>query len=152
MKKITLVSEGTGYTAVNVGEFDKISEHTLIHPKAQITIEGKVFLKEATKSTGSEISFNAMPPKTEVPYFHSHKANEETYIIVKGHGDFQVEDDCFPISEGSVIRVATGASRGLRNSSDEQMIYMVIQTKEGSLENYSTEDGYRTEFNPKWEK
>ena len=32
----------------------------------------------------------------------------------------------------------------MRNSSDEPMIYMVIQSKENSVGNYSTEDGTRT--------
>lgn len=152
MKKITFTSEGEGYTAVNIGTLDQLSEYSLIHPKAQQEIKGKAFLKEATKSTGTEISFNSIPPKTEIPYFHTHKANEETYIILKGFGDFQVGDNCFPISKGSVIRVATGTTRGLRNSSDEQMIYMVIQSKENSLGAYSGEDGYRTDFNPKWDR
>lgn len=113
MKKIALSSEGEGYTAVNIGALDKLFEHSLIHPKTKQEIEGKVFLKEATQSTGTEISLNSISPKTEVPYFHTHKANEETYIILKGFGDFQVGDNCFRISEGSVIRVATGANTGL---------------------------------------
>ena len=33
---------------------------------------------------------------------------------------------------------------GMRNSSDEPMIYMVVQSKENSVGNYSTEDGTRT--------
>ena len=111
---------------------------------------GKLFLKDVTEATGTEISFNTLPPHTEVPYFHRHTDNEETYIILKGSGDFQIEDDCFPVCEGSVIRVAPMLSRGMRNSSNEQMIYMVIQSKEHSLGNYSTEDGIRTEWNPKW--
>jgi len=152
MKKIRLDSEGADYTAINFGTLDKLYEHSLIHPKTGQEIKGKVFLKDITHATGTEISFNAIPPKTEVPYFHAHKADEETYIILKGSGDFQVGDNCFPIAEGSVIRVATGATRGLRNSSDEQMIYMVIQSRENSLEAYSGEDGYRTDFNPKWDK
>lgn len=92
--------------------------------------------------------YSLIHPK--VPYFHRHMDNEETYIVLKGSGDFQIDDDCFPIREGSVIRIAPTPSRGMRNSSDESMIYMVIQSKENSLGNYSTEDGKRTEWDPKW--
>lgn len=152
MKKIVLNSEGSNYTAVNIGALDKLFEHSIIHPKSGMEVEGKVFLKEATKATGTEISFNYLPPKTELPYFHDHKNNEETYIFLKGYGDFQIDNDCFPISEGFVVRVATGAKRGLRNSSSEEMIYMVIQSKEGSLGQYSSDDGWRTDFNPKWDR
>lgn len=150
MKNIETISTSEAYTAVNIGSLDKLFEHSLIHPKTGQEIEGKIFLKELTQASGTEISFNMLPPKVEVPYFHSHRANEETYIFLQGEGNFQVDEDCFSVKEGSVVRVATGASRGLRNSSDKPMIYMVVQSTENSLKEYSTEDGYRTEFNPKW--
>lgn len=151
MKKTALITKGDGYTAVDMGSLDKIGEYSIIHPKLQTEILGKLFLKDVTGSTGTEISFNAIPPETEVPYFHKHTDNEETYIILKGSGDFQVENNCFPIKEGSVIRVAPEPSRGLRNSSAEPMIYMVIQSKEHSLGNYSADDGKMTGFTPQWE-
>lgn len=150
MKNIEQTTKGEGYVAINIGRLDKVGEYSLIHPKLKTEVFGKLFLKDVTEATGTEISFNTLPPHTEVPYFHRHTDNEETYIILKGSGDFQIEDDCFPVCEGSVIRVAPMLSRGMRNSSNEQMIYMVIQSKEHSLGNYSTEDGIRTEWNPKW--
>ena len=150
MKNIEQITKGEGYAAINIGALDKVGEYSLIHPKLNTEIFGKLFLKDVTEATGTEISFNALSPQTEVSYFHRHTDNEETYIILKGSGDFQIDDDCFPVCEGSVIRVAPMLSRGMRNSSNEQMIYMVIQSKEHSLGNYSTEDGTRTEWNPKW--
>lgn len=65
-------------------------------------------------------------------------------ILFKGSDDFQIDDDCFPVREGSVVCVSPAPSRGMRNSSDEPMIYMVVQSKENSVGNYSTEDGTRT--------
>ena len=124
--------------------------YSLIHPVNKQEIEGKVFLKDSTKATGSQISFNSLPPKSEQPYFHIHSKNEETYIILKGYGYFQVDDDCFKIQEGSVIRVAPKGERGICNTSDENMIYQVIQSKENSLEEHTTADGTRVGFNPKW--
>lgn len=151
MKQIEKIAENTNYTAVNMGSLEEIKEHSLIHPKTQQLIEGKVFLKEATKATGTEISFNTLPPKTELSYFHIHTNNEETYIFLKGAGDFQVDEDCFPVKEGSIVRVSPSGVRGLRNSSDEPMIYMVVQSTEGSLGKYSTEDGKRVVCESKWD-
>lgn len=150
MKNIEQITKEEGYTAINIGTLDKVGEYSLFHPKLNTEIFGKLFLKDVTGATGTEISFNTLLPQTEVSYFHRHTDNEETYIILKGSGDFQIDDDYFPICEGSVIRVAPMLSRGMRNSSDEPMIYMVIQSKEHSLGSYSTEDGMRTEWNPKW--
>lgn len=150
MKKILSISENRNYTAINIGAFDELAEHSLIHPKTKQVVEGKVFLKDVTKATGTEISFQMLPPKTELPYFHIHHENEETYVILKGSGDFQVDEDCFPITEGSIVRVAPNGKRGLNNSSDEPMIYMVIQSKENSLKQYSSDDGERVPNGTKW--
>ena len=150
MKQIKELSENTNYTAVNLGDLNKLMDYTLIHPVNKQLVEGKVFLKDATKASGSEIFFNSLPPKSEQPYFHIHRKNEETYIILKGYGFFQVDGECFEISEGSVIRVAPAGVRGICNSSDETMIYQVIQSKENSLEEHTTADGERVAFEPKW--
>ena len=150
MKQINKVSENTNFCAVDLGKLNELMDYSLIHPVNKQTIEGKVFLKDATCATGSEISFNSLPPKSEQPYFHLHIKNEETYIILKGFGFFQVDEDCFNIKEGSVIRVAPQGKRGICNASLETMIYMVVQSKENSLEEYTTGDGKRIPVEPKW--
>jgi mannose-6-phosphate isomerase-like protein (cupin superfamily) len=150
MKPVEKLSENKNYTAVNLGSLNDLKDYSLIHPLSKRVIEGKVFLKDPTKSTGTEISFNALPPKSEQPYFHIHRKNEETYIILKGSGFYQVDDDCFNIMEGSVIRVAPEGKRGICNTSEEAMIYMVVQSKENSLEEYTTADGERIPVVPKW--
>jgi quercetin dioxygenase-like cupin family protein len=60
-----------------------------------------------------------------------------------------VDDDCFPVAEGSVIRVAPHGKRGLCNTSESEMIYICIQSKENSLEEHTTDDGTRVEYEPK---
>ena len=152
MDAIRPISESENYTAINIGALDKLMEHSLVHPKLGAKIEGKVFLKEPTKATGTEISIQMLMPYSELSYFHNHTKNEETYIILKGSGDFQVDEDCFPISEGRVVRVAPEGKRCLRNSSEEPMIYMVIQSKKDSLEEYSTQDGKRVAHETKWNR
>ena len=150
MSKVNQISKNENYTAVNVGSLELLANHTLIHPVNKQLVVGKVFLKDITDATGTEISFNTIPPKTELSYFHFHEQNEETYMILKGSGDFQVDDDSFPISEGSVIRVAPKGIRCMRNTSEEAMIYIVVQSKEKSLQQYTTEDGGRVEYERKW--
>lgn len=151
MKNVEMISENKNYTAVNIGRLEDIATYSLIHPKLKNEIKGKVFLKDPTKSTGTEISFTTIPPKSELGYFHIHNKDEETYIILKGSGYYQVDEDCFPIHEGSVIRVAPDGVRSLCNTSEENMVYICIQAKENSLEEYTTEDGKRIVATPKWE-
>jgi quercetin dioxygenase-like cupin family protein len=150
MKAIENVSENKNYTAINIGILDKLPEYSFIHPKTNQEVRGKVFVNEATKSTGTEISFTTLPPKSEIGYFHFHNKDEETYIILKRAGYYQVDDNCFPIAKGSVIWVAPDGKRGLCNTSDEQMIYICIQSKENSLEEHTSDDGERVVCEPKW--
>lgn len=151
MKKPELISENKNYTAVNIGSLQDVAAYSMIHPKLKHEIKGKVFLKEPTQSTGTEISFTTIPPKSELGYFHIHNKDEETYIILKGSGFFQVDDECFPIQEGSVIRVAPEGARSLCNTSDEPMVYICVQSKQNSLEEHTTDDGKRVPVTPKWE-
>lgn len=150
MKQIEKLSENKNYTAVDLGDLKSLMDYSLVHPVNKKLIEGKVFLKDATQSTGTEISFNSLPPRSEQPYFHIHRKNEETYIILSGFGFFQVDEDCFGIKEGSIVRVAPQGKRGIRNSSDETMVYMVIQSRKNSLEEHTTADGERVPVEPKW--
>lgn len=110
-----------------------------------VQFEGKQFVKEATGATSCEISFGTLPSGAAVPFFHSHKANEENYVILSGAGRFQVDDEVFDIAEGSVIRVSPGCDRNLRCTSAEPMIYLCIQAKADSLEGYTMTDAAVTE-------
>ena len=150
MKTIKEISENRNYTAVNIGKLNNLDVYSIIHPKNGQEVRGKVFLKEATKATGTEISVQTLPAKTELPYFHTHEQNEETYIVLKGFGFFQVDNDCFPVEEGSVVRIAPLAKRGFCNTSDEPMVLIVIQSRQNSLEQYSADDGERVKVEPKW--
>ncbi len=127
MSEIKKVAEGTNFTAVNVGMVDEL--------------QGKVFLKDVTGANATEISLTSLAPGAELPFFHTHKKNEETYIILSGEGDFQVDDSSFPISSGSVVRVAPNGKRSMRNTSDQPMLHVVVQAKAGSLDEYARTDG-----------
>lgn len=107
--------------------------------------EGKQFVKDATGATSCEISFGTLAAGASVPFFHSHKENEENYIILSGAGKFQVDDKVFDIAEGSVVRVATNCDRNLKCTSEEPMVYICIQAKEGSLGGYTMTDAAITE-------
>ncbi len=149
MKETEKISENKNYTAINIGDLAEVKNYSLIHPKLGTEIKGKLFLKEVTKATGTEISLTTIPPKQELGYFHIHFKGEETYMILKGSGFYQVDDDCFPIKEGSVIRVAPEGIRSLCNTSDEDMVYLCIQSTKDSLGKHTTNDGKRLKHHSK---
>ena len=109
------------------------------------SFEGKQFVKDATGATSCEISFGSLPTGASVPFFHTHKENEENYIILSGEGKFQVGSDVFDVAEGSVVRVSTNCDRNLKCTSAQPMTYVCIQAKEGSLGGYTMTDAEITE-------
>lgn len=131
MNETKVLDQGNKFTHATVG-----SLHSLV---------GKQFFKDATGATSCEISFGTLSSGTEVPFFHSHKYNEENYIILSGGGRFQVDDDVFDVAAGSVIRVSTNCDRNLKCTSAEPMVYICIQAKEGSLGGYTMTDAEITE-------
>ncbi len=131
MNEVQKLNSGDKYTHTTVGD---------LH-----SVEGKLFVKESTGATSCEISFGTLPTGAAVPFFHSHKANEENYIILSGAGRFQVNDEAFDIAEGSVIRVSTNCDRNIKCTSETPMTYICIQAKEGSLDGYTMTDAEITE-------
>lgn len=143
-------NKGKHYTAIHLGSLDQLASHHFVHPRLGHTVERKVFTGEELEATGAEISFQELPAHTEVPFLHRHHEHEEVYVVLKGTGQFKVDDEVFDIGEGSLVRIATNGDRTLRNTSDKSMVYMVIQTKENSLKKFQIWDGYRTVDKPAW--
>lgn len=131
MNEVKTLNKGEKFAHVSVGNIKGF--------------EGKQFVKEATEASSCEISFGTLPKGESVPFFHSHKNNEENYIILSGAGKFQVNDTVFDIAEGSVVRVSTHCDRNLKCTSEQPMTYICIQAKEGSLGGYTATDAEITE-------
>ena len=131
MNEVKVINTGENFAHVSVGNLQGF--------------EGKQFVKDATGATSCEISFGTLPQGEAVPFFHSHKENEENYIIFSGAGKFQVNGQVFDVAEGSVIRVATNCDRNLKCTSETPMTYICIQAKEGSLGGYTMTDAEITE-------
>lgn len=137
METIRKIDSGEKFTHATIGTLSAFA--------------GKQFIKDCAGTTGCEISFGTLNPGEAAPFFHSHKQNEEVYLVLRGAGDFQVDNTAFPIAEGSIVRVATHCNRSLRCTSAEGMLYLCIQVKEGSLEQCTLNDGVITQQETIWE-
>ncbi len=132
MKQIETIRTGKNYAAVNVGKMNEIIEHELpMGP--DVTIKGKVFVGQAVGATGSELSFQTLVPGQDSGFLHTHKTHEELYFILKGEGQYQVDGEVFPVSEGAVIRVSPEGKRALKNTGSENLTMLCIQYKANSF-------------------
>jgi len=111
---------------------------------------GRVTLKDMLALTGSEISLNELPPGVSVPFVHSHKRNEEVYIILKGKGQFYIDGEELEVEEGSVIRVDPSGARCLRADGQAPIRYICVQTEANSLVQCTRDDGVIVDAKPTW--
>ena len=127
MRKIETIKTGENYSAVSVGRINEIIEHEL--PMGPVTIQGKVFAGQTVGATGSELSFQTLVPGQDSGFLHTHKTHEELYIILKGEGLYQVDGEQFPVSEGTIVRVAPNGKRALKNTGRDNLTMLCIQYK-----------------------
>lgn len=144
------VQQGSNFSAVNVGPFAKLDEYKLEHPLRPRPVSGKLFIKEFLGLTSMQVSMNKLPAGVEVPFYHQHKENEELYIFVKGKGQMQIDGQIIDVQEGSLVRITPGGTRTWRNNSNEDLYYIVLQAKEGSLRQDTFDDGVPVEKQVSW--
>lgn len=149
MKKIEEISSGMNYSAASTGKYDELGDYVYTLAPG-IEIPGKVFIGEPLKCSGTEVSFQIVPPSAGGDFLHTHTENEELYVVIKGSGEFQVDGSVFPIAEGGLVRVAPAGKRAWRNTGMEPIVMMVIQSKDGSLTKKGISDGHILEEAVEW--
>lgn len=126
MNKVELQKTAADYGVATVGELG--------------TFEGKAFVKEVLGTTSMEVSFGSLAAGEAVPFFHHHKQNEEVYVVISGKGVFTLYKDEVEVAAGSIVKVEPQVSRCIKNTSEGPLVYMCIQAKADSLEQYVMTD------------
>ena len=126
---------GRNYQSTSIGTLKDIKRETL---------------HDALVLTGAEISVNQLAPGASSPFIHSHKANEEVYIVIGGRGAFQVDGEEFAVAEGTAIRVDPAGKRSIRAVVEEPLTYVCVQAGCGTLMQFTRTDGVIHEEKPAW--
>lgn len=136
------VVQGRNFSEAQVGALTGLNNYQFYHPLGKGRgFPGKLFLKEPLRMTGMEVSLNKLPAGQGVPFYHQHREHEELYIFLKGSGQFLIDGKVIEVREGTVIRVAPEGVRTWRNHSQEDLYYIVVQAKAGSMQANGIEDG-----------
>lgn len=133
--------ERRNFAVAHIGKWRELDKYIFNHPKLPGAYTGKLFLKSELELTGMEVSLNKFPPGSEMPFCHRHKENEELYLFIKGNGQFEIDGEVVDVQEGTVIRIAPAGVRTWRNNSSEDLYFIVIQAKAGSLSGKDISDG-----------
>ena len=82
--------------------------------------------KAAKDQAIKEVSWLTLQPGDSIGY-HRHVTNEDTYVIVSGHGLFKDKDGReVPVKAGDVTIVRKGESHGLANDGREPLVFVDV--------------------------
>lgn len=109
--------------------------------KASVSGTDRVELHDKIGLSGAEISVNFLPAGAAVPFVHTHKQNEEIYVILEGKGTMTIDDEKVDLAAGDFLRISPAGKRQLAASADSHIKYLCIQVKENSLEQFTGNDG-----------
>lgn len=149
MKEIKTIAAAENFSAISVGMLNELNEYVL-ELAPGVKIPGKVFGGAALGATGGEFSFQMFQPGLESGFLHTHKNHEEFYFFLGGAGEFQVDGEIFPVSEGSVVRVAPAGKRSVRNNGTAPLVMLCIQYRGGTFTAEDAADGVILNEAVKW--
>lgn len=113
--------------------------------KVHVAQDARTELHDKLALTGAEISVNNLPAGAGVPFVHSHKQNEEVYIVLSGNGKAVIDGETVELNAGDFIKIAPAAKRQFFAGENSSISFVCIQVKENSLEGYTADDAVISE-------
>jgi len=80
-------------------------------------LEGR-FARKHLDSEHLGVSYFHYSPGLRSPMAHSHREQEEAYIVVGGSGRIRLDDEVYPLRRWDVVRVAPATVRAFEASED----------------------------------
>lgn len=108
--------------------------------KVSVAQDARIELHDKLSLTGAEVSINNLPAGASVPFVHSHKNNEEIYVILAGKGKAIINGETVELAIGDWVRISPVAKRQFFAGEDTAICFACIQVKENSLEGYTMDD------------
>ena len=71
--------------------------------------------RSATKALELEksgLAYQRVPPDYRFPYGHTHKTQEEVYVVLRGSGRMRIDDEIVELTAWDAVRVSPGTWRG----------------------------------------
>jgi len=66
----------------------------------------------------SGLSYQRVPPAYRFPYGHTHRKQEEVYVVVRGGGRMKVDGEILELREWDAVRIPPGMWRGYEAGPD----------------------------------
>lgn len=109
------------YTALNLREVENQGERFGIDPDELQLRMGK----DPLNCANAGISYLRLGPGYRVPFGHTHKQQEEIYVVVGGKARMKIEDEVIDVEPLTAVRVAPETTRGIEGGPDGAELIVV---------------------------
>jgi mannose-6-phosphate isomerase-like protein (cupin superfamily) len=124
----TKEDEVAGHSVQNLKEVENQGERFGLNPdELQLRMA-----KDPLECEHMGISYLKFGPAYRPPFGHSHKTQEEVYILVAGSARMKVEDEVIEMEPFTAVRVAPSTMRGYEAGSDGAELIVIGAPKTGS--------------------
>ena len=97
----------TPYTLINIDDVEDSAAQFGLSP----SLEAR-FARRALGSSNLGVSRETLAPGFRVPFGHTHREQEEVYVVLRGSGRMKVDDEIVELEEWDAVRVPPGMWRG----------------------------------------
>jgi mannose-6-phosphate isomerase-like protein (cupin superfamily) len=73
----------------------------------------------------SGLGYQRIPPNYRFPYGHTHKKQEEVYVVLRGGGRMKLDDEIIDLAQWDAVRVAPGTWRGYEAGPEGLEIFVI---------------------------
>lgn len=73
----------------------------------------------------SGLGYQRIPPGYRFPYGHTHRTQEEVYVVLRGSGRMKLDDEIIDLAEWDAVRVAPGIWRGYEAGPEGLEIFVI---------------------------
>ena len=78
---------------------------------------------DALELEKSGLSYQSVPPDYRFPFGHTHKEQEEVYVVVGGSGRMKLDEEIVAVKKWDVVRVPPGTWRGYEGRNLEILVF-----------------------------
>ena len=103
----------SGYTIANLKEVEDQAPKFGLSPDLEAR-----FARVALDAEMIGITYQRLAPNVRIPWGHTHKTQEEMYLVVTGSLRFKIEDEIHDLGPWDVIRVHKDTMRGMEAGPD----------------------------------
>ena len=80
---------------------------------------------KALEMEHSGLGYQRIPPNYRFPYGHTHRQQEETYVVLRGSGRMKLDDEIIELEEWDAVRVSPGTWRAYEAGPEGLEIFVI---------------------------